>query len=188
MKKIKMYSSKVYTAQGTRAISNIYENNAQQIPAIFISVSEEDKEINDYFQNHEMQTGIDSNYQGNIELTWSRIISNSYKYIDLEIKILRPIQYQFIIRFDSMSQFSVINQIIKNQLLYLYLNEYGYNDNAILLELPNSNEIKKVWEGNYKKYLIKKLRKEGYSKKDAEKRIIKLKELSETNLFSDLSE
>lgn len=185
MKTIKKITAKTYECFGGRSISNVRENNAQQIPCVYIQVLENDKEISDFFKTHEINNDFDSNYQGEFEVTWARELGNSFKYVVLMIRLKKPVKFEFILKLDSISQFTVINQIIRNQMLYLC--ENNYEGNSILLEIPNDPEIIKVWNSSYLNYQIKFLRRQRQmSKKQAIKEIQDLKTLSEANLFSKI--
>lgn len=113
------------------------------------------------------------NDPGDVKLQWTRIKGRPHS-IGILLDFERPAECSFCISFDIEDQGILVEQILTANAAYIQAGRKGdrlsdnFNAPKLLFEVPDTG-LRTHWDKIYKKYLIKKARREGLSHREAKK-------------------
>ena len=154
------------------SINNIYVAYGKTIPLVILDTVDY-PEIDRMIQSH---VGIEN---GHLNTTW--VTTTDDKYLLLLIEVISPIEIKFLIKFDTEKHAGLIDIIVNSQLLYIQAGKQGerlkqdLDRPKVLMEVP-CIEFSDEWYRIYLRVYTKHFRKLGYSKKDAVKLSLKMRE------------
>lgn len=140
------------------------------------------KDIEDLFNVHSTTKA------GEVTVYWARVFFSNNLLL-LNIKFVLPIEIEFTVEFAIEEQGILVENIINNKGVYLQLGQPGdrlvndLNREKILVEIPDTG-FKDNWKNLWKKSLVRKYRKKGYTKSEASKIADEI--ISEIKKFKDL--
>ncbi|HCZ9048365.1 TPA: hypothetical protein O4F77_000419 [Vibrio alginolyticus] len=166
--KVKIPTSKCFEVARDGAMANTFTADGRLIPHLIIDVGE-DEGLMTLVKVHQDTT------PGDVESQWGTK-RFSAKSVYLILRFFRPVELEIVIEFDMSKHHHVIDGIVQTKTVYIQPGTIGdklsddINAPKILVEIPARTTFGE-WDNMFKKYIGKKLKKEGVGRKELKKAV-----------------